>query len=307
MKDGFFLITQDALDNITNTFNTVWPISVGLWNLRCQVNGVKHEYPTITEAQLAAKFSTGSGIHGVNYKHAFFESTWEKQQEDFAWILLNSTIPVFEGWLESLQSTVFEDMNIKKMQFPVQAINETHRLCANKSQMLSNCLYPVYAAKRNRSIGKIDNLLLCYRYFKELRNCYMHNGKKADSKLVDAYTNYIAIAVPHNFDVTECPASHPVIEGESITISLRGVVGLSAILFKIILTLDNELMVAIAAEEKEFIPRWNSKHVPIKTLKPDVSDSEHQVARYVNQCGFPRPTDLSAMRSYLISKRLVSR
>ena len=221
--------------------------------------------------------------------------------------MLNSTIPGCEGWLESLQSTVFEDMNIKKRQFPVQAINETRRVCAAKSQMISACLYPVYAAKRNRSIGNIDNLFLCYRYFKELRNCYMHNGRKANSKLVDAHSNYIAVAVPQNLDVSECPESYPVVGGESIKISLRGVVGFSSILFKIILTLDNELMVAAVAEEKEFIPRWSSKHTPIKTLKPDVSSAEQQVSRYVNQCGFSKPMDLSTMRSFLISKHLISR
>ena len=43
MEDVFFTATKRALKNITNTFDTVWPIAVGLWNLRCAVKGVKGE------------------------------------------------------------------------------------------------------------------------------------------------------------------------------------------------------------------------------------------------------------------------
>ena len=73
MTDVFFTATKKALSNITSTYDTVWPTAVGLWNLRCMVNGVKKEYPCITETELTAKFSLGSGIHGVNYKRAFVD------------------------------------------------------------------------------------------------------------------------------------------------------------------------------------------------------------------------------------------
>ena len=103
MTDVFFTATKRALNNITSNYDMVWPTAVGLWNLRCMVNGVKKEFPEITEAELAAKFSQGSGIHGVNYQRAFIQTTWTQQQTKFAWILLNSTIPIFEGWLEELK------------------------------------------------------------------------------------------------------------------------------------------------------------------------------------------------------------
>lgn len=128
MTDVFFSATKKALGNITATYDTVWPTAVGLWNLRCLVNGVRKEYPTITEAELAAKFSLGSGIHGVNYKRAFGEHTWEQQQEKFAWILLNSTIPIFEEWLEELKRDYFHDMDIKYLQFPKKVKGEIDRL-----------------------------------------------------------------------------------------------------------------------------------------------------------------------------------
>ena len=50
MKEVFFSVTQNALDNITAMYDSVWPTAVGMWNLRCKVNGVKHECPDMTEA-----------------------------------------------------------------------------------------------------------------------------------------------------------------------------------------------------------------------------------------------------------------
>lgn len=61
MTDVFFTATKRALNNITSNYDMVWPTAVGLWNLRCMVNGVKKEFPEITEAELATKFSQGSG------------------------------------------------------------------------------------------------------------------------------------------------------------------------------------------------------------------------------------------------------
>ena len=77
----------------------------------------KKEFPEITEAELAAKFSQGSGIHGVNYQRAFIQTTWTQQQTKFAWILLNSTIPIFEGWLEELKQNYFTDMDVRPYNF----------------------------------------------------------------------------------------------------------------------------------------------------------------------------------------------
>ena len=176
MTDVFFTATKKALSNITSTYDTVWPTAVGLWNLRCMVNGVKKEYPCITEAELTAKFSLGSGIHGVNYKRAFVDHTWERQQTNFAWILLNSTIPIFEGWLEELKQDYFPGMKVKELQYPGRVQTEVTRLKTRTSTVLSNSFYSSYLGKRDRCYSQIDALLHCYRVFKEARNCYMHNG-----------------------------------------------------------------------------------------------------------------------------------
>lgn len=306
LTDVFFSATKKALSNITSTYDTVWPTAVGLWNLRCMVNGVKKEYPDITEAELAAKFSSGSGIHGVNYKRAFIDHTWEQQQAMFAWILLNSTIPIFEGWLEELKQSCFPDMKVKELQFPGKAQAEVTRLKSNHSTILSNSFYSTYRGKRDRGYGQIDALLHCYRVFKEARNCYMHNGSKANTRLVDAYALYAPFATPTALGVSEVPQFPSPVLGNEIQISLRGVVGFSYILIKILVSLDTELLCTINAE-REFISRYQEKHTILRTLKPDVEGARRQVKHYVQQCGFPAPLAVDDLTSFLLNNHLVSR
>jgi hypothetical protein len=306
LKDVFFVASYNALANITDTYNTVWPIAVGLWNLRYQVKGIKAEFPTITEAQLAAKFSVGSGIHGVNYKNAFEENTWENQQSNFAWILLNSTIPIFEGWLESLRDTNFPTLNVKAMQFPQQAISEIRRLTTPESVVLKNSFYQIYSNKKWRSFAKLNNLLCCFRYFKEMRNCYMHNGRRADTKLVNAYNDFHPIATASDLDVSECPEHYVPVIDQLIKISLRGVVGLSFIVIKIISTVDSELLKSVQAEA-EVISRFRKCPSFGRTLKPDVTKANKQVSRYITQCGYVKPLFPDDLRAFLLDHHLLYR
>lgn len=305
MTEVFFTSTKRALNNITSTFDMIWPISVGLWNLRCMVNGVRKEYPNVTESELTAKFSQGSGIHGVNYKRAFTQTTWEQQQTHLAWILLNNTIPVFEGWLEELKQDYFADMKIKDLQFPQSAQVEVTRLISNPSALLKNAFYSTYCGKRDRCYSNINSLLSCYRVFKEARNCYMHNGSVADQKLIDAYNNYKQ-ATTSSLCVSEVPEFPMPCLGSQISISLRGVVGFSYIIIKLLVTLDTELLQSANAE-KEFIARYKSKHTIMRTLKADVNASRRQVKQYVKQCGFPSPKNIDDIITFLVNNCLVTR
>ena len=200
MTDVFFTATKRSLNNITSNYDMVWPTAVGLWNLRCMVNGVKKEFPEITEAELAAKFSQGSGIHGVNYQRAFIQT------------------------------------------------------------MLHNSFYSTYLGKRDRCYAQLDALLHCYRVFKEARNCYMHNGSIADQKLINAYTDYLPFATASSLCVSEVPDFPAPALGTEVQVSLRGVVGFSYILIKLLVSLDTELLCAADAEA-EFIARYQQKHL----------------------------------------------
>ena len=275
MEDVFFTATKRALKNITNTFDTVWPIAVGLWNLRCAVKGVKDEWPLITEKQLADKFTAGSGIHGVNYKKTVMTQSWEEQLNGLSWMLLNSTIPIYEEWIKELNSDIYNGtIDEKKLQFPNNIEREIARLQGNASQIMKDAFYQTYCIKRDRNYGNIKVMMMCYRAFKEARNCYMHNGMIADQKTVDAYNAYITNATLQNLEIKELP-------------------------------LFSELVCTKQAET-EFRKRWEQKNGKVKrTLKGDHEKAKIQAMQYVKQCRFPKPANPEDMVKYLLQERFV--
>ena len=307
MKEAFFTATQNALKNITSTFDVTWPIVVSLWSMRCQVNGVLSQCPNVTEQQLAARFCIlGAEKRGVDFMKSFSSKSWMEQQGDFAWILLNAIFPIYEGWLEELRDDVFPSMNMKNMQYPTDINSEISRLTALASPLLTAGFYPEYSQLRDRCYSKIENLLKCFRYFKEMRNCYMHNNRIANSKLVNAYNDYIAIATTNNLDASEAPEALIPTIGHLIPISLRGVVGFSYNVIKIIVSCDAELLKSKEAE-REFDRKFSSRHGIIRTLTSSLPEANRQVAAYIRQCGLPAPPNLDDFRSYLLEKRLLSR
>lgn len=191
---AFYNESKLALNQLTHAFKNVWPMAVGLWNLRCEVKGILNEKPDISNNDLDKKFSLGSDIKGVNLK-SFCENSWSEQKEWIGWLLLNTLISTFEGYLTSLAS-IFSNMTIKNMQFPNTIEQEIIKIVNHSSLIMHRTFYSVYKNKKDRDYDKIVNLMKCYRVFKELRNCLVHNGGIADKKLCDAYLVYQPIAFP---------------------------------------------------------------------------------------------------------------
>lgn len=192
------------------------------------------------------------------------------------------------------------------MQNPRMVNNEINKLTCNESTVLKNSFYSVYLGKRDRCYNSIESLLYCYRVFKEARNCYMHHNSCADDKLVKAYLEYAPHATPTALCVSEIPEfSKPVLNGE-IKISLCGVVGLSYIIIKILVSLDTELLRARNAEA-EFISRFKKKHTPLRTLKGDVESARRQVKQYVKQCEFAEPRAIDELTTFLHDNHLIAR
>ena len=312
MEEFFFSATKKSLNNITNMYNAVWPMAVGLWNLRCTVKGIQAEYPTISQIELAEKFCVGSGIKRLDFRNGFLGHTWAEQQSDFAWILLNSTFPIYESWIQDMKENVFVDTEIKEkhFEFPDTIEGVIERTRSNQSDMLTQSLYPIYLKKKKNkkeySLSKIKNLLYCYRVFKEMRNCYMHKGSIASEKLMEAYNNYILHCSPQDINMKEKTELPSLELGTPITPSLRGVVGFSAVLIRILVTLDTELMCSREAE-KVFDQQFKNKHKVLPSLNPDKNKALAQIKRYVRQSGFLPPIELEVVMAYLLRKGLVSK
>ncbi|MCR5776740.1 MAG: hypothetical protein K6G84_04875, partial [Lachnospiraceae bacterium] len=183
--------------------------------------------------------------------------------------------------------------------------DEISNITRSPSNVLKNAFYGAYSQKKYRNYNRIVEWMHCFRVFKEMRNCYMHNGSIADSDLLDAYSDYLPYATISNLGVKEVPQLPPPRKDDPIDISLRGVVGFSFIMLRIILSVDAELLCAYEAE-KEFLERFEFSHPMVRTLKSDINGARKQVEQYVRQCGFPTPKNPDEMKNFLLSQHLVS-
>ncbi len=310
MPRYFFSATKSAHEQITSLFDFVWPTATAMWNLRWQVDGFLRAMPTATVPDLHARFSQGADIHGANLKRACVTHTWEEQKEVFAKILLTNSIAIYEGWIEEVLDVLGKNTPAlgKALQFPTTGANRgiksaVSTLTASESTALKISLHPALANAEKYDWANLDAMLLCYRFFKEQRNCEIHRGGVADQKLIDAYNQFSLVASPASLGVAEVPIHTAPLIAKPIKISLRGVVGLTDIVLKIITTLDAELCRS-KDSEPPFITKWKTIHHTPKTLSKVPKKRTRQVEDLAKEAGFPKPRDPMQLGNWLSSKGL---
>ncbi|KXK11969.1 MAG: hypothetical protein UZ14_CFX002002549 [Chloroflexi bacterium OLB14] len=164
--------------------------------------------------------------------------------------------------------------------------------------MLINAFYENLCSHRKNSKDKLDNLLICYRYFKECRNSIIHRDGIADEKTEEAYRNFSLIANPSDLGVKEVPIHFPIERYKPVNISLRGVVGLSDIVLRIIATIDAELSRSTNAEN-EFVSRWKSNITKQIQLNKLADKRRKQIVGSVLSLGFPHPTRTDQIEKFI--------
>jgi hypothetical protein len=171
-----------------------------------------------------------------------------------AWLLLCNTIPIFEGWWKSLaEEAGFSGMNEAGMEFPTNLLDTRKKgiqqqiteLKAVESLLFKSVFYDLYSSKKNHcnSLNELNLSMYAYRLFKEIRNCYMHNGGVVSNKVIDNITgkpwiavaydeyqnNVVAMSATTNAlgieELPEFPTLFDVSLGGKLHFTLRGVVG----------------------------------------------------------------------------------
>jgi hypothetical protein len=312
--DTFFTATQDALDQITELYNFIWPTISAMWNFRWQIKGFVNEVgeENVTDQDLLKRFDWGSRIHGVNLKRAYLEQTWEVQQERFAKILLINVISTYESWLEDIQTTLNFNIGIyKSLQYPTRydvnsipcegVLYGLKQIQTNQSLPIKDAFYYRLITNRKYSFIHLNNLLKCYRFFKESRNCIAHHGEKVDQKLVDAYNAFSLIATCADLGLHEVPNHAPAILNTPVRIRLRGVVGFSDVIIRMITTLDVEFSIAIQAES-ELLSRcrdYVAQYPRDPKLRNRHRSAEERTRSLLGACGFPSATKVTGITSLL--------
>lgn len=315
MESVFFRASIDALDNITTVFDDIHPLTVSLRYTRRVINEAVNSNASDVEIDYQQIIDPENYVHGVNYKRAFIETSWDTQEENLAWFLLNNLFAIHEGWAQRLYDDVFrghgyqEKSFIKNLQFPgLTGKFSSYYVTTNKRSIaLDDAFFNTYMVKSGKdfNFNKLENYMICYRFFKEARNCYMHHNIVASKELIDAYNALLPIATCNDLDVFEVPIILPPTLGQRVHLNRRGVIGFSQFVRRIIIITDINLLRSKAAE-KEFIDRKPADWY-CRTLSGNVAYCKGQIERYSGKSGFLRATWTADYQQFLIDNGIFTK
>jgi hypothetical protein len=305
----FFRSSRVAHEQLTELFDFVWPAATALWNLRWQVAGYASANPNLTQEGLNARFVLGSGIHGVNLRKACFEFGWEQQQFQFAKFLLIDLFALYEAWLETTLKSLNHKSLLKDFQRPstsgivgglAHALAQIRR---TESLVIKSAIYPGLLSQRKNSLVRLEAMMTCYRFFKELRNSIIHRGGIADSLVCSAYASFSRLSAS-DLGIKQLP-EHPVpVINQRLSIPLRGVVAFSEIILRLITTLDAELAKTSMAE-RELLSQWRDINGRGVTLKANPQERRAQLSRLIRKLGMPTPTRVEEIEALLRDNHLL--
>lgn len=310
----FFDASKSVAARLTDTFNFVWPTAAAIWNLRWQVNGLVSSLPSITEPDLLGRFVTGSGIIGANLRSACIETSWEDQQQQFAKFLLFEFYSLYETWCELMVTELnLPDRFRKELQFPTSSVPKgiigigcvLSHIGKNKSPTIDAAFGHPLKTNRKYSPHHIEQLLICYRYFKEMRNLLIHGGNKLTDSFVQAEKEFSALDAS-SLGVSEVPKYNLSSPSSLPQLSLRGVVGFGEIILKLVCTLDIEFSSTTFAQTN-LTERWRSRYgeMPQMVAGSDKTRRARRIRIFVAALGLPKPKVTVEFESWLKQERLV--
>jgi hypothetical protein len=300
-----------------NDFAQVAAASV--WNMRWQVKGFFAEagyYEDSSrrprQADLKARFLAGSGLKRLNFRGLIDGQSWSVQLGILADMTLVNFISLYEGWAASIA----EEANLSRnhgdaLQWPSLAVYPRKikgaagvaEVLASaqtpRSTVMDECFYPRMLENRHYSKDHLDSLLVCYRYWKELRNCIAHNGGRPSVRLGEDADRLRKI------DTSDFPVKIPVLANEHpaerLYVDLHQVLGVAEIIHRIVVTIDAELAVS-SAGENVMIDQWERFRRPYSASRNPSKSPEKRaslLARSMSAAGLPPPVHLEQLDNYI--------
>lgn len=314
VPEKIFLATSKRVSNrLTEVFDFVWPTAAAIWNLRWQVSGYLSVNPSATTSELSSRFLLGSGISGANLKRGCIEKTWDEQQQEFSRFLLVEFCALYEAWCEGIADELgIPDDLARQLQFPTSPPrknwiggvgNALATINKNICPELKSTIHLELSSHRKNSLPNLEELLVCYRYFKEARNFLMHNSKKSESNLIAAESKY-STQTAVSLGVKELPQFHPHSVGSSLKLSLRGVVGFGEVVLRLVCTLDAELSYSSFAEAT-LEKRWMKKHGKNLQIAYKHKARYDRIKRLFRQIDLPIGKSAAQLEGWLKSKSLI--
>lgn len=311
MARPFFLTTANFRDQHVALYDFVHGTTAAIWNTRWQVHGYLDAVPDATADDLEARFARGSGISRVNVRRTFAEQSYDEQREELARITLVNTIALYEGWLAALTSAFPGTKSAIELQFPSKGFKgRTTRgvrdaladMTKTTSPAMASAITPGLRARTEYRGTELDDLLLIYRYFKEVRNALVHAGGYADQKLVDAHTQMVTVT-KSSAGLNDIPEHYVPVLGQRTALSLYGVIGFGAVVFHMVATIDAELSQTKVAE-REFVQRFRERY-GLKDLTKAQPKRAKRLSSLTKNLGFPEPRSVQGLDDLLVSERII--
>lgn len=244
----FFEESTLVLQQIEKIHDCIWGLAAGFWHLQEDMTIFKNRCGKLaSENILKEHLIHGCDLYNASFKKCVAAFSWDDQKENCAWLLLVSLIALFEGWIEKME--LYTIGNVKKKAFRCykSANQRINQIKPPTTQHIQSSVQAAYSLNKKYNENKLDKMYVCYNYFKELRNSYIHNSSITTKRLIDAYNDYSKLT-PSDLDVKELPKTISVDLNKKARISLRGVIGFSDILIRMIYTFDCLFINSLYAE-----------------------------------------------------------
>lgn len=304
----FFEASKDALNSITYIFDFIHSVNVSMRYTKHEVEKIVQSNPSYENSQIKKIIDPEEKVHGVNYQKTFLEEPWDVQEEKIAWLLLNNLFAIHEGWSQRLYYETFQNFGyprefIKNLEFPKLSNRiATFFVTPDKESLpMKEAFFGKYKLNSKIDFTKLDNYMLCYRAFKEARNCFMHENFVASQNFIDAYNRYIPVATKTLLNVKEVPVFPTPSLNSPIKLSLRGIIGFSQIIRNIIGIMDIYLL-QTKAGEREFLNR--TTNLAREKLSNNEEESKNRIKKISRKAGFLEAEWSREYQDFLISNNL---
>ncbi len=270
MPDLFFVASRDFFSEHTQICDLAHASAAALWNMRFHVKGyyAEHGYyangTKPAQTDLVSRFLAGSGLRKANFLGLVAGPTWNDLLDLQARANLLSTISLFEGWSEALRAEIGSSKNDADcLQWPSSAVHPRQQrdgslkpgigeLISKAKQpgqpdVMMRCVFPTLAASRNYRTPQLDSLYVCYRAWKEVRNCVVHSGGRATPRMIDDVAK-LSTLTPADLGMSWVPTPSISSAGEQISLAFTDVMSFGEVLQKIVTTVDAELATTQGAE-----------------------------------------------------------
>lgn len=160
-------------------------------------------------------------------------------------------------------------------------------------------------SQRRYSGPHLDNLLLCFRFFKALRNAIAHNGGRVSEEVLKSYLRFRPIATPAALGRQEVPAHSQITKvDEPIRLNLRGVIGLSDVILQIVTTYDMDFGETHLAA-REVAIRIKSTSLANQNMIPHTDRREKRILARVRAANLPSARLTTEFEAFLKSEGII--